>query len=131
MRIEEQLVLSWAREITARAARETVAALKEMRETLSGDDSPLRNVWQEIRAQVNGEESGFWEFYEQTIEACALKILEKYSQAEKIAVWLSAEESWDWLEGHFGDDLELQAVPLEETVAAIQIRKRVVSLASD
>lgn len=48
-----------------------IADLHKLRDKaflLSGDDSGLRSVWEEICAHVQGEESMYWDAYENTIE---------------------------------------------------------------
>lgn len=44
-----------------------VAYLKSLPATLSGDDSPVENVWEEIKVQVQEEESPDWDAYLLTI----------------------------------------------------------------
>lgn len=43
--------------------------LVEMEAGLSGDDSPLPNLWEEIKEQVQNESSVYWPAYLQTMEA--------------------------------------------------------------
>lgn len=45
-----------------------VSALRNMDATLSGDDSPLSNVWDEIKEQVQNEQSFYWDAYLQTMK---------------------------------------------------------------
>ena len=70
MRVEEAIVLAWAREISHRVAQKTVSQLQDIATTLSGDGSGLANIWQEICAQVQGEESSVWSVYGLTIDRC-------------------------------------------------------------
>ncbi len=46
-----------------------VSYLQGMEANLSGDDSPLANVWDEIKDQMQNEESYCWDAYEQTIKS--------------------------------------------------------------
>jgi len=46
-----------------------VAFLQGMEATLSGDDTPLATVWDEIKEQVQNEKSYCWDAYEQTMRS--------------------------------------------------------------
>ena len=41
-------------------ARKAISDLHKFDDTLSGDDSGLKNVWDEICVQVQGEQSSHW-----------------------------------------------------------------------
>ena len=49
-------------------ARQAISNFQEIRTDakLSGDDSPLENVWEEFKYQVQIEESFYWDAYEET-----------------------------------------------------------------
>ena len=67
-----------------------------MKICLSGDDSELKNTWDEICVQVQGDQSFFWDAYKQCLNntvAGALLDLEPY---ELEAVYLQTEEAWEW-----------------------------------
>jgi len=38
----------------------------------SGDDTPLKNIWDEVCVQVQGEESAMWDTYSETIQSLIL-----------------------------------------------------------
>ena len=71
MRIEQHIAAAWAKQLSDKLIKESIAALEQMdaNEMLSGDDSGLKNVWEEICVQVQGEESVFWDAYVETIES--------------------------------------------------------------
>lgn len=48
---------------------------------LSGSDSPLKNVWEEICVQVQTEYSYHWSAYESTIENCIEVVYSKQPEA--------------------------------------------------
>jgi len=59
---ESAIVHDLAKQICRRLTGRTIAALQELNACmLSGDDSGLVNVWDEICAQIQYEESGTWE----------------------------------------------------------------------
>jgi hypothetical protein len=51
-RIEEGLIQEYAQAAAATVVEKTIAGLSKCTETLSGDDSGLRNAWEEICVQV-------------------------------------------------------------------------------
>ncbi len=70
---------------------------------LSGEDSGLANVWDEICVQRQVEESFAWEAYEQTAHALIDGKLSEISQRWLSALWLLTENGGDWTNEHFDD----------------------------
>ena len=62
----------------------------------SGDDSPLKNVWDDVCVQVQYEETMMWDVYLDTIRSF-IEFEEKgYDIEIKQAIWLQTEERIDW-----------------------------------
>lgn len=60
---------------------------------LSGDDTPLANVWDEVCVQVQGEESFYWGMYEDTIRGEIQSILDKTcDKYDRLMLWLQTDE---------------------------------------
>jgi len=74
-----------------------IRGLQRMREDLlSGDDSGLANIWDEICVQEQQERSFSWKAYEQTMDAlieCRVSELRPY---ELDALWLLTPQGDDW-----------------------------------
>ena len=69
MNIYKQLVTELARVASDRAVRSTIRTLQRRTDGLqSGEDSGLRNAWDEICVQVQVEYSVSWGAYEKTAE---------------------------------------------------------------
>ena len=69
MKIEKDLLKKFAKEIAIRIAKKTILALQKIENTLSGDDSGLKNTWDEICVQIQYEESLFWSAYDETVQS--------------------------------------------------------------
>lgn len=71
MRIEEYIVREWPHYLENRVVNFAKRHLRQLGRDymLSGDDSPLCNVWEEICAQQRGEESFYWFAYKYVIDA--------------------------------------------------------------
>jgi hypothetical protein len=95
-RIEERLIQEYAQAAATAVAEKAVAGLSKCTATLSGDDSGLRNAWEEICAQVQGEESFFWATYQQFMRDIVLAELEKLPSRDLAAIWLQTDAGWDW-----------------------------------
>lgn len=99
----ERIVGALARATAERLCRRAVARLAKLRHTLSGDDSELKSTWDEICAQVQGDESPLWDAYESAIhDALAFDVsnLPAYTQQ---ALWLRTPEGEAW-DVAFGDE---------------------------
>ncbi len=64
---------------------------------LSGDDSGLKNVWEEICVQVQGEYSFYWDAYEITMEEQIISIFEERSEFIQQVVGYWARQNDDSL----------------------------------
>lgn len=63
---------------------------------LSGDDSPLQSIWEEICVQQQREPSHSWRTYQQTIATFAECRIEDLKPYELDALWLLTREGEDW-----------------------------------
>ena len=73
-----------------------VASLKELTDTLSGDDSGLTNAWEEVCVQVQGEESVDWETYREIINEFVRAELEALPYRDRAALWLHTDDGYSW-----------------------------------
>jgi len=71
-----------------RIAEAVIAEMTEMQvEALSGDDSGLRNVWEEVCVQIQTGESVFWDVYEDTMRAAIEREVARLAFHEGEAIW--------------------------------------------
>jgi hypothetical protein len=81
------VVRELAEQICRRLTRRMIATLQKMNNgLLSGDDSGLKNAWDEICAQLKFEESFSWDVYDETVRGLAASDIERllpyvYSEA--------------------------------------------------
>lgn len=85
--------------------------LSAVYDTLSGDDSELKTVWDEICAQVQDEESFYWAAYDRAVRAIVSDYVSKLADHEREAMWLQTEAADDWLFDEPGQD---DAVPVSD-----------------
>lgn len=93
---QDRIVRALAQAAAQRLCRRAVARLQKMRQTLSGDDSELKNTWDEICAQVQGDESQFWDAYESSMNDALAWDVAHLPLYEKQALWLQSPEWEDW-----------------------------------
>ncbi|TVY09072.1 hypothetical protein [Paenibacillus cremeus] len=81
----------------------------------SGDDSPLNNVWEEFVVQIQGEESIFFEAYEDTIRAICEKVLNSLTESELRLLWLETDGYFDYDEDELfpTEDVLLEGIEQE------------------
>lgn len=79
-----------------RILRTVVTALRQVEDTLSGDDSGLVNAWEEICVQVQYEHSYCWDLYEEMIQVQVAYEVAELSLRLKEALWLQTEAGWGW-----------------------------------
>ena len=123
MSIEQAIVQAWARQLTANAIAQVRREMTDLNENLlSGDDSGLSNVWDEVCAQVQGEESAFWETYLEVLDDNLRMYLSSISQEAELALWIETPEGGCWVSGHEQDPVNIEEVPVnrEDVVRHLQ-----------
>lgn len=93
----EDIVKELAQKIGKRITRKTIRALQKMGAeiNLSGEDSVLENVWDEICVQVQYERSFDWEAYDETVRQFVALYVSELEYYEKRALWLQTEFAQD------------------------------------
>ncbi len=85
-----------AEDIGEKIVCSAIRDLRKMDSGLSGEDSGLKNAWDEICVQVQGEQSIYWDTYLETIEALIAASVDELPQYQKQALWLVTPEGNDW-----------------------------------
>ena len=62
----------------------------------SGDDSPLKNVWEEWIVQQQGEHSVFYDLYEETFLIICRGVAEKLTSEDREMLWWTTDGALDW-----------------------------------
>lgn len=94
---QSSIVRAVAAAAADRLAKRAVKHLQQIRTTLSGDDSELKSVWDEICTQAQGEESFFWEAYEEQMLATVTALIGDLPLHEREAIWFQSAEGVEWL----------------------------------
>lgn len=86
----------FAEELRKKIVRKAIRELqKEKKSLLSGDDSGLLNVWDEICVQVQYEYSFYWDIYEDYMAQTVTSLAEKLSWYEIVAIAVNSKSIWD------------------------------------
>jgi hypothetical protein len=78
--------------IRDRITRKCIRKIQGCDITLSCDDSGLKNTWEEICVQIQGEYSFYWDTYEETIEQFIQPCIDNLNEFERFALWLQTDE---------------------------------------
>jgi hypothetical protein len=76
---EEGIVAAVADAAAKRICRRTIRHFQAIKAELSGDDSGLATVWDEICVQFQDESSILWEFYDADVRLVVLKFRQLYT----------------------------------------------------
>ena len=94
---ETGVVRALAEQVCRRLTRRLIATLQKMNNgLLSGEDSGLKNTWDEICTQIQFEESFSWDVYDETVRGLAASDVEKLLPHEREAIWLQTNAADDW-----------------------------------
>jgi hypothetical protein len=116
---EEHIVWELADAEADRVARRVVRGLQKLTGSkLSGDDTPLRDAWDEVCAQVQSEPSFHWDAYDDTVRAYVEAELKRVPDTHLKAVWLQTDSGTDWSSE---DDCDGSKIPyvLDEVVGFV------------
>ncbi|MCY1515563.1 hypothetical protein D9M68_501520 [compost metagenome] len=130
MRIEQHIVASWAAKLSGRAVNDMVLRLEGMEATLSGD-SGLENVWEEVCAQVQGEESIDWSTYEDIIVDLLHSVVKGLDRDAQLALWAATDAGWDYIYDHHADKNGAVGAPLDIGAIVAKLKEDVLSAAAD
>ena len=109
--VQKALIRQYATVAAKKITAQVIADLTSYTITLSGDDSKLENVWEEICVQVQGEESFHWESYQETIRTSVLGRLEELDHHDLTSLWLQTDNGWKW---HWNIENEETETPLPQ-----------------
>jgi hypothetical protein len=93
---EYTIVQDLGESVCKRVKIEVIRTLDGMEGGLSGEDSGLNTLWEEICVQVQHEESIFWDMYDRTVRETIQYVVEKLPPFEREALWLLTDEGSDW-----------------------------------
>ncbi|WP_080879233.1 hypothetical protein [Nitrospira sp. ND1] len=111
MNYRDNIIADLARSECETLSRKVIRSLTKMTDGMqSGDDTPLKNIWDEICVQVQGQESVMWDAYLDTIESLILGELVGLDSATKQAIWLQTDDGTDWSVEN--EDQDGQDVPI-------------------
>jgi hypothetical protein len=97
MDYRDRIIVRIAEQECKRISRKVVLALQKMTDGMqSGDDSGLKNIWDEICVQVQSEQSIMWNLYEDLISDIIAWEVEKLGDVHKQAIWLQTSEGIYW-----------------------------------
>ena len=132
MRIEQHIVAAWAKQLSDKLLKESISALEQMdsSEMLSGDDSGLKNVWEEICVQVQDEQSFFWDTYVETMESLLSGYVELLDRDARLALWAVTDEGWAYIYDHHADDGGVEDAPVVEDEIVAKLKDELLSAAA-
>lgn len=124
----ERIVSEIADACSGRLVKRVVRRLQRIPITLSGEDSGLQNAWDDTCAQVQQEQSVFWEMFDEMVESAIEAELGKMVRYELEALWIETDEGVEW---SGTDEAEgARAAPSTPTVVSA-IKMKVYGRASD
>ncbi len=94
---ESKVISEFAAQISEHVAHKVIRKLQARTDALlSGDDSPLRNAWDEICAQCQTSLSIYWDAYDETVCRFTTEAVSKLRPCERDAIWLQTPQALDW-----------------------------------
>lgn len=93
---EKEILKPFAVDIAKQISEKCITYLKGLTATLSGDDSELKNVWEEICVQVQHEHSLYWDAYDETVRSFVRGHINDLQNHQQKALWYQSEGYWDW-----------------------------------
>lgn len=96
---KNKIILNLAETTCNKILKKVIRSLQKMTDDLLlGDDSELKNIWDEICVQVRCQHSIYWGAYLDTARFEILGELKKLASVSKEAIWLQTDEGTSWAE---------------------------------
>jgi len=125
----DKIIKEIAQDHCRKISGKVIRKFKKMKEGMqSGDDTPLKNIWDEICVQVQGEESVFYDIYQYMIRSSIQYEVENLKDEIKQAIWLQTDRGFEW---EYGDESHAEATCCEEDITDHIFYKFVLSAAGD
>jgi hypothetical protein len=111
MDLKDHIISEVASAALEKVSRRAITALQRMKGSslLSGVDSGLTNVWDEVCIQVQTEYSFYWNMYVATIDPIIENEIQKLPAIVGHAIWFQTDRRLAWLSDT--DDEEHPEVP--------------------
>lgn len=71
--------------------------------TLSGEESGLQNIWEEVCVQVQFEQSFYWKIYLDEIKNLISSEIDKLEEYVRKSIWFTTDKGEYW-ENYFADE---------------------------
>ncbi len=98
MEFKDEIIYGISKSVCEGVSRKVILKLQKMTEGMqSGDDSPLKNIWDEICVQVQHQESIYWSCYEDVIFSLVQAEVKQLETPIKQAIWFQTEWGFDWI----------------------------------
>lgn len=98
MQCHDRIISEFAKRECTRIARRIIRKLQKMTDALlSGDDTVLKNTWDEICVQVQFEQSFYWDVYVDEIMHLVSIELNSQPTFVKEAIWLQTDNGLRWI----------------------------------
>ena len=126
---ESDIVSALADDVTQSIAYQVLDRLEDDTDVKFPEDSGLRNIWEEVCVQIQGQHSSIWPAYDETVFEYVSAAFGKRPVYQQIAVWLQTEDGMDEL---YDDDREPnEALSYDSGGAALSILDYLYGIASD
>lgn len=97
MEYKDKIIAAVAEKACEHVATNVIKVLRADKESrLSGDDSGLQNVWDEICVQIRGESSIYWDDYLDTAKRIIQAEAGNLDKSVIEAIWLQTDKGEDW-----------------------------------
>jgi hypothetical protein len=108
---ESSIVADLADGAARRVTRKAISALQRISCKLSGDDSELKTLWDEICVQRQFESAFSWDVYEQIVEVHVSDLVSGLPDHERAAIWLQTAAGLEW---QFAEPEDRKADPVDD-----------------
>ncbi len=125
-----KIIADLGEDVARRCALRVVKLLKGMNDPLlSGQDSGLVNIWEEVCVQVQLQESGEWELYEDMMEGMVEMEVKEMKWHQLVAAWLCTEAGGEW---RFTEEEDREEPHVDPDVVSNWIyHEQLISMAND
>lgn len=111
---ERDRIVEWvAKRECEQIARSVVRDVRRLKNGMqSGDDSGLKNLWDEVCVQMQQEQSYWWDLYADMISGMIEKHIDALSEELRNAIWFQTDNGSDWVSDRASNhDMRVEEAP--------------------
>lgn len=113
MQLDQAVIGPYAENLAHRIVQQVIRRFRKIPGESSGADSELKNMWEEMCVQAQGEQSIFWDVFHANVDLEIANKVKKLEATDRLALWLQTDEGREWYLWQQEHDANRESAPID------------------